>query len=115
MSNGKYILIIIGTEFFSGALADEFNLKNLLFTRGIRFKTLIRNEELAKILNAAFKEYEGDGGAKRLAVFGLIAQFFATLLRDEQYIIEGTKNSEAARRYAQIPRVVLRLRPLRTL
>lgn len=82
-SPGKYHLLMIGPNFFEGALGADVNLRKLLIENRETFVSKISGDnKLAEIISRAVSEYERADENSRLALFGLIAELFAYLLRD---------------------------------
>ena len=79
---GRYHLIMVGLDFFNGESALNVNLRHIIFGRQTFFKTQFKDaERLREILIRAIDEYEKGDFAARLSLFGLMAEFFAILLR----------------------------------
>ena len=90
---GKYHLFMIGLDFFEGAIGVDINLRKLLLEKRIAFHSKIsENKKIRSILDKAVAEYENVDSYSRLALFGLIAELFAELLREAS---EEAKNSPA--------------------
>lgn len=80
---GKYHLYMVGMDFFAGGSAD-MDLRQLMITAGIRFRHLIReNPQLQGILRKVAVELQEEKPFYRQMVQGLMAVFFAMLLREE--------------------------------
>ena len=107
-TQGKYILFMVGLDFLDGALANKFSLKNLLIGKKIK-SPLIRDEKLASILSAAYSEFISEKAGKKLAIFGLMAEFFSSLISSNSFS-DGNVDSEIARRYASIEPAVRLMR-----
>lgn len=81
---GKYILFLLGMDFFSGDVIEGFDLRKLLIRKGISFQHLIRgNDRLRQILMRVAEEFKNQDDEYRLAIKGLMLEFFAILLREE--------------------------------
>ncbi len=82
-NDGKYHLIMIGLDFFDGLGERGLDLKELFFAKQIRFKNLFKKDvRLAGLLNEIVTEWESRGEAYKLAIFGLVSELFAYLLRE---------------------------------
>ena len=82
---GKYHLFMIGLDFFEGAVGANINLRSILLENGVAFKTKIsESEKIRKILESAVIEQERYDSHSRLALFGLISELFAELLREHR-------------------------------
>ncbi len=93
---GKYHLFMIGLDFFEGAVGADINLRKLLLENRVAFKSKIsENKKIRDILSRAVCEYERGDAHSGLALFGLIAELFAELLREaeaetKKSSVEGT-------------------------
>ena len=109
-NKGKYHLIMVPLDYF-GESAD-LDLRNLLLVKHKAFETLFKNDaRLSRILRRVAKEYDEKGAAYRVAIKGLLMEFFAILLR------KGLKNSgtsliksEAFRSYKLIEPALRKIR-----
>ena len=108
---GKYCLIMVGLDFFDGITSASLDLRHLFFGKQIKFQTQFRdNERMREILTRIVAEHENADSFSNLAIFGLMAEFFAILQREG---IDGTqKNSskEAVRYYSIIEPAIRMIR-----
>lgn len=96
---GKYCLIMIGLDFFSGMSSAEFNLRHMLLAKQKTFKTHIKsNTRMQEILTRVSTEHTQCKPASRLAITGLMAEFFALLMR-EGVEDNSAPSSDGALRY----------------
>ena len=99
-NRGKYHLYMVELDFFSGLKNIDIDLRYLVCENRTSFKNFYgQNEVLYKILISVVKENEIADQAARLAIFGLMTQFFAELLRqgkdDEKDSPENTARYQA--------------------
>lgn len=86
----RYYSFVISLDYLSSY--KEIDLRNILIEKGIKFINVIRGDgRLQTILQRVFEEIEGEGEHYRLIVRGLIAEFFALLLRS---YVSGDKSRE---------------------
>ncbi len=92
---GLYHRFMIPLDAFLNFDVDDLNLRKLLLENNASFKTLHHNDtRMYKILTRAVKEYEEKKMAYKIAVSGLIMEFFAILIRKglRQNEIGGSSN-----------------------
>lgn len=84
---GKYHMIMVSLDFFTGNSAHGLNLRHLLTAQGVRFNNLIRgNERIMRILGDVISEKLNRSDSDeyyRMMVRALMTEFFLLLLRDE--------------------------------
>jgi len=101
---GKYNLYMVGMDFFARGCAD-MDLRQTLIAGGIRFRNLVRqNPRLQAILRAVAEEIEGAKPFHRQLIQGMMAEFFALLLRSETQT-EGWESPDDSR--IQYTRVIV--------
>ena len=106
---GKYILIMIGLDFFSGINSSKIDLRHLIYGKKTVFKTHIRaSERLRRTISLIGEESESNLEASKLAIFGLTAELFALLLRDGTEQASTPQNDDIIR-YYQIIEPALRM------
>jgi AraC-like DNA-binding protein len=107
---GKYCLIMIGLDFFEGSQGADFDLRQQLFGKRSFFKTHIKNNiKMGEILKAVAEESTQNNEGSRLAIFGLMAQFFALLLRENEAQSENESSKENVLRYYSVIEPALKL------
>ena len=80
--DGKYHLVMLGLDIFDGLGDRGVDLKELFFARGKKFKNLFKGDSrLAGLITGIVEEWESGGEASRLAIFGLVSELFAHLIR----------------------------------
>ena len=86
----RYYSFVISLDYLSSY--KEIDLRSILIESGIKFENMVRGDSrLQAILQRVFEEIEGEGEHYRLIVRGLIAEFFALLLRS---YVSGEKSKE---------------------
>ena len=79
---GKYHLFMMGVDFFVGARAGGLDLRHLIFGKRTVFKTKFSDSpQMYQLLIKAVEEYEAEEPTSQLAIFGIMAQVFAYLLK----------------------------------
>lgn len=82
-NNGRYHLIMISPDFFSGAQSVGFDIKKLICSGEVVFKNHYDGcTEMYDLLIKVAERSNFDDEYNRLEIFGLMAQFFAILLRN---------------------------------
>jgi len=100
---GKYILIMIGLDFFDGISSSRIDLRHLIYGKKNVFKTHIRaNERLRRTISLIGEEAESNLDSSKLAIFGLTAELFALLLRDGTEQASTPQNDDIIRYYGII-------------
>lgn len=110
-STGTYHLFMMDMDYFSIVGSGLLDLRALMLEEQIRFRNLIHNPRAAGILEKIADEMEKSGSYTRLAVTGLLQEFFSVLLRQE--IRQDSKNLSFADRvkfYKSVEPAVVRLR-----
>ena len=103
---GKYHLLLIPLDFFSGIGTDELELRSLLLAEGKRLKSFFQNDgELSSIIFRIVTEYEEKKPAFRSVIKGLVAELFAILLR------RGLEEKSATLQHGDILRSYLLIEP----
>ena len=75
---GLYHLFMIPLDVFLSTGVDDLKLRKLLLENNTSFKTLHQNDtRMYKILTRAVMEYDGKKTAYKIAVCGLIMEFYA--------------------------------------
>lgn len=91
IEKGRYHLFMVGLDFFSGATSAGIDLRHLIFGKHVAFKKHFpENKRMQEILTRVASEADFGDEAARLSIFGLMAEFFALLLR------EGTVSEQAS-------------------
>ena len=107
IEKGRYHLFMIGLDFFSGATSAGIDLRHLIFGKHVAFKKhFSENKRMQEILTRVASEADSPDEAARLCIFGLMAEFFALLLR------EGTVSEQSANdslRYYSVIEPALRM------
>ena len=103
-AKGKYHLFMIPLDFFSGMGIDELDLRSELLLKKRSLKTLFKsNERMVQILTRITEEYKERPAAYRVAIRGLITEFFAILMRFGLSTGEcGEKSRDILRQYKLI-------------
>ena len=99
---GLYHLFMIPLDIFFNSGVDDLNLRKLILENNTSFKTLHQNDtRMYKILTRVVKEYEGKKTAYKIAICGLIMEFFAILIRKGlcQNEIGGSSNGNLSSYY----------------
>jgi len=79
---GRYHLFMVELDFFAGLKGVDIDLRHLVCENRTSFKNQYKqNKQLCEILTRIVSEYEISDEATRLSIFGLMAEFFALLLR----------------------------------
>ena len=100
---GKYILIMIGLDFFGGTSTSKIDLRHLIYGKKTVFKTHLKaNERLQRTITLMGEEAENGLESSKLAIFGLTAEMFALLLRDGTEESQEQKNDDIIRYYGII-------------
>ena len=80
---GKYCLIMIGLDFFGGMPGVDFDLRHLLLSEQKNFKNHVKsNTRMQDLLSRLMLEHAENLPGSRLAITGILAEFFAQLLRE---------------------------------
>lgn len=109
--NGKYCLIMIGLDFFKGMPAADFNLRQLLLNEQNLFKNQIKGDcRMQKILSEISEEYTERRPAYKLAITGLLAEFFSLLIRKGLESKISATNNESIRYYQTIEPAIRMIR-----
>ena len=96
---GKYHLLMVGLDFFSGA-DGELGLRHLFFGQHTVFRSCFsQNERLGAILSQVVTEMQERSLCYRAVVKGLMMQFFAYLLREGVRSTGGSASGTYAMRY----------------
>ncbi len=83
VEKGRYHLFMVSLDFFSGPDAAELDLRTSLLAKNRSFQTLFcGNKPMHDLLLAAARECEEKKTAFDVAIYGLMTQFFALLLRE---------------------------------
>ncbi len=81
--NGKYYLIILDLDFFTAFNPVGIDVRKELITNGKKFVNLIENDKrLANVIERVYLEYVEQKDYYKTAIYGLMSEFFALLLRD---------------------------------
>ena len=81
-NKGRYHLFMVELDFFSGLKNVDIDLRNLVYENRTSFKNYYKqNAAMYNILSQVVKENEIADEATRLSIFGLMAGFFAQLMR----------------------------------
>ena len=80
---GTYHLFMLDLDFFHAVGVDTLDLRSMLLDQQLRFRNLIKNPRAAEILFRLAEESMADDVYARLAITGLLQEFFAVLLRQE--------------------------------
>lgn len=80
---GSYHLFMLDLDFFNIVGVDSLNLRSMLLDKQLRFRNLIKNHRASEILFRLAEEGMVDDDYARLAMTGLLQEFFAVLLRQE--------------------------------
>ncbi len=81
--NGKYYLLILDLDFFTAFNPLGIDVRKELITNGKKFVNLIENDKrLAKIIERVYVEFAEQKDYYKTAIYGLMSEFFALLLRD---------------------------------
>ncbi|MBE6645135.1 MAG: helix-turn-helix transcriptional regulator [Ruminococcaceae bacterium] len=81
-NRGKYHLFMVELDFFSGLKNVDMDLRHFVCENRTSFKNYYKqNGVMFNILSKVVKEHEISDESTRLAIFGLMAEFFAQLLR----------------------------------
>ncbi|MBQ0110593.1 MAG: helix-turn-helix transcriptional regulator [Oscillospiraceae bacterium] len=100
---GKYYIIMISPDFFQANGCYELDLKNLLFTKHMRFQTLFKNNRtLCDVFEKIVKETEEQKPYYKVTVTGLIFELFTYIIREGMHKDENPKNSSAFTTYSSI-------------
>ena len=100
---GRYHLIMVGLDFFGALPAPNVNLRHLVFGKRTVFRNLIRDAgEMKAILEKVIAESQGSDEYSRLAVFGLMSQFFSLLLRCGAESGKGISHEDLTRYYTAV-------------
>ena len=109
--NGKYCLIMIGLDFFNGMPAADLNLRQLLLNEQNLFKNQIKDDSrMQKILSEITEEYTELRPAYKLAITGLLAEFFSLLIRKGLENKISVSNSDSTRYYQTIEPAIRMIR-----
>ena len=101
--NGKYILIMIGLDFFRGTNSSQIDLRHLIYGKKTVFKSHLKaNERLKRTITLMGEESEGELEYSKLSIFGLVAEMFALLLRNGTEQSHTQKNDDIIRYYSII-------------
>lgn len=108
---GTYHLFMLDLDFFNAVGVDTLDLRSMLLDQQLRFRNLIKNPRAAEILLRLAEESTADDAYARLAMTGLLQEFFAVLLRQE---IDADKQipfiNDRIRFYKAVEPAVVRLR-----
>ena len=81
-TDGKYHLVMVGLDFFSGDRAAGLDLRALTLGRRAGFvRHHVGDAELCRRISELVAEHGHEDAAARLAIYGAAAQLFARLLR----------------------------------
>ena len=90
---GKYHLIMIPLDYFTGSGIELLELRSQLLSKRQSFKTLFPDDKrMADILDKIIAEYLEKGAAYQVAIRGLVTELFAMLLR--KGMVYGGANSK---------------------
>ena len=97
---GRYHLFMRGLDFFEGVRGADIDLRHLVYGKHTVFKThFTDNERMRELLSLAIEEDTSESAASRLAVFGIISQFFAELLKYGTVSEEGSSSEDILHYY----------------
>lgn len=81
---GKYFLVMVDLDFFTGTGINELDLRQLLLVKRYRFNHRIRNNKrLQQIILRVKEELDAKKEFHRLIISSLLSEFFALLIREE--------------------------------
>ncbi len=104
---GKYLLLIVGLDFFAD-VPDAPDLGSILLGERMRFRTLFQNDaQLCYILDRIAQEHKEKREGYRLAIRGLMCQLLSRLMRDGMQQ-NGNNLQEGAVRYYAVVEPALR-------
>ncbi len=108
---GSYHLLMLDLDFFNAVGVDILDLRTELLDKQLRFQNLIKNPRAADILLRLAEENSANDAYSRLAITGLLQEFFAILLRQE---IDADKQipfiDDRIKFYKAVEPAVIRLR-----
>ena len=108
---GSYHLLMLDLDFFSAVGVDILDLRTELLDKQLRFRNLIKNPRGAEILLRLAEENAINDAHSRLAITGLLQEFFAILLRQE---VDTNKHipfiDDRIKFYKSVEPAVIRLR-----
>lgn len=100
---GKYHLLMIGLDFFSGDNRDLVDLRYIFMNERCRIQTLIRgNQRISNVITLIVEEFEKKGENYEIAVRGLVLELFALLLRDFKDTSPASLPSDKHLRYYEV-------------
>ena len=108
---GEYCLIMVGLDLFGGLSGVDFNLRHMLLSDQKAFKTHIKgNESMQKLLSELAFEYSQKLAESRLAVAGILARFFALLVREGMETKSAAASSDSFRYYKAVEPAIRMIR-----
>lgn len=80
---GRYHMMIVPLEYFSGDMADDLNLKQMLLEKRIRFKNLVKaNAFIKNCVLRIMEEHSKKQSFHHMIIRSLVLELFGLLLRE---------------------------------